>query len=672
MEARMTDEHPKVLVVDDSQATLNLISGYLNQLDVQVFAASSVTEALALARINHPDLVLCDIVFPESSGYEFVDVLRADETLADTPIVLMTGVSALQDRLRAVNSGADDLLTKPFDKAELTSRVKTLLRLKKREDTIRRANVELRERMRLMSTLFLIGNQLRDSLDPADIYRVIREALTTIVGVKAFSIYLRLKDSVERFDLVVMHGLKDTAVPEQIELTHLHRSILSQMQAGKPFFNQNSEAKAPQLLEEQQAFLLPVFSTVPLISQKFLYGLINVHAYSGEGGEPLDFDLITLLSSQVAGALHAVRMHNQIKTYADELEKSERKLLQVNHSLERQMFHLHTLMLFSAQLHSTVYLPKIYDYVRDLAINFIGIESFFILYRDDWGDEHSFAGVADGVDIEPREISEAHYETLIPIVEQSGQSFFRVNPGSVFEPIAATHERMPVACIPMKIEEKSRGVFVIESMLAQKTTFTQQDYELLALLTREAATSIHNGHLHRRVEQLSVTDGLTRVYNRRYFDQSFPEEIKRSERYEHPLSLIMCDIDDFKKVNDEYGHLAGDDVLREIARRISTTLRDIDLVTRFGGEEFALILPDTTQDSALVAAERIREVVADQPVVYEDSHIQVTLSLGVASFPEYQMANTLIAAADKAMYLAKISGKNQVRYAQLLADDEDR
>ena len=269
-------------------------------------------------------------------------------------------------------------------------------------------------------------------------------------------------------------------------------------------------------------------------------------------------------------------------------------------------------------------------------------------------------GIADGYAGDPRQIDHERYPILVQQVHETGLAFFRDSPNPAFAALVSSGTLLPVACLPLMVGEEPHGVFVVEGLLPQKRGFTKEDYDLLALLTREAALAIHNGHMHRHVERLSVLDGLTGVYNRRYFDEQLTAEVKRSQRYRHPFSLVMCDIDDFKRVNDRYGHQFGDEVLQELVRRVTRTLRDVDLVARYGGEEFALILPNTDAESATLAAERIRQLIGDTPVRSGRLQVGVTLSLGVASFPNYGDETSLIGAADDALRQAKRLGKNQV------------
>ena len=171
--------------------------------------------------------------------------------------------------------------------------------------------------------------------------------------------------------------------------------------------------------------------------------------------------------------------------------------------------------------------------------------------------------------------------------------------------------------------------------------------------------------MQRKYQQFALTDALTGLHNRGWLDDAFDREIKRSERDHLPLSLIMIDVDDFKDYNDDYGHLAGDQVLITVADAIRSPLRPNDMVARFGGEEFAVLLPETTVNNARLIAERLREHVSsrDAGMVDDKPLPNVTISLGIAGRQPGAQLDKMLAAADVAMYQAKRHGKNRVEIA---------
>ncbi|NOZ87575.1 MAG: diguanylate cyclase [Deltaproteobacteria bacterium] len=168
--------------------------------------------------------------------------------------------------------------------------------------------------------------------------------------------------------------------------------------------------------------------------------------------------------------------------------------------------------------------------------------------------------------------------------------------------------------------------------------------------------------VNQKLKELSITDPLTGLHNRLYLQMRIGHEFERADRYRSYLSCAMADIDHFKKVNDTYGHAAGDAVLQHIARVFMESIRKIDLAARFGGEEFVFILPETDEDEAILVSERIRASVEASPVVFEGRTILATVSIGIVTFPHHDIENEdqLIDCADKALYRAKNSGRNRV------------
>ena len=163
------------------------------------------------------------------------------------------------------------------------------------------------------------------------------------------------------------------------------------------------------------------------------------------------------------------------------------------------------------------------------------------------------------------------------------------------------------------------------------------------------------------IHELSITDPLTGCFNRRYFNERFPQEIERAVRYRRPLSVVFCDIDHFKAINDTYGHAVGDSVLIRLTERLRLELRaNVDWLSRYGGEEFVIVLPETALAAALEAAERLRLAIADKAFDAEGRPIDVTASLGVAELAADENAANLLKRADALLYAAKEAGRNCV------------
>jgi len=187
------------------------------------------------------------------------------------------------------------------------------------------------------------------------------------------------------------------------------------------------------------------------------------------------------------------------------------------------------------------------------------------------------------------------------------------------------------------------------------------------LLSLSLAERINSMNMERvLLVEMATMDEKTGLNNYRYFDSMLRQEVKRALRYRRPLSLLMIDLDNFKRINDENGHRAGDEALLAAGRVLRSKSRDVDIVARFGGDEFAIVLPETTLVAGIEAAEKLRRTMEEVTVSRDGDPLRLTISIGVASIPVHaQDRDGLIEAADKALYIAKESGRNQVRVLQV-------
>lgn len=216
--------------------------------------------------------------------------------------------------------------------------------------------------------------------------------------------------------------------------------------------------------------------------------------------------------------------------------------------------------------------------------------------------------------------------------------------------------------LPLKVDSRVVGVMNVTDKLADTKIFTEEDLRYLSLLAHQTVAQIENIRLCEKLASLAITDVLTNVFNHRYFQERLHLEIMRSQRYKHPLSLIMLDIDSFKTYNDRYGHLEGDRVLKQVSQTMKQNVRQVDVVSRYGGEEFMIILPDTNLQGAGIVAEKIRQAVEGMDLLHKETKkaLRVTVSGGVAIYQEGLSKEDLISRVDQALYKAKAEGKNKI------------
>ncbi|HVL88670.1 MAG TPA: sensor domain-containing diguanylate cyclase [Actinomycetota bacterium] len=236
-------------------------------------------------------------------------------------------------------------------------------------------------------------------------------------------------------------------------------------------------------------------------------------------------------------------------------------------------------------------------------------------------------------------------------------------------PSDAEPEATTMIAVPLESASHLIGVLALYGR-EHGQKFTTADLETLMSLARQAAVGIENVLLHQEAQRLSITDGLTGLWNRRYLQMRLAQEVERSIRFRRPLSVVLLDVDFFKAINDRYGHQRGDAVLIELSQRVVRAVRgQVDTLARLGGEEFVLLLPETAAEGARKVCQKILEAVSSEPFGGEgEDQAWVTVSIGCATFPQHGTTpQTLLRTADFAMYEAKARGRNRV----VMADELD-
>ena len=371
---------------------------------------------------------------------------------------------------------------------------------------------------------------------------------------------------------------------------------------------------------------------------------------------------ITDLSANKIQTEHdLVSAHEELR-FKKSLEEKNRQIEESNKQLEELVRDLSLLYDIGQGINQTIDLESLYATVTDVIRKRLRLHNFSLMA---WDEPYRVLRVkaAFGFD-QPEKVLQMTFQAdegvagavvstgKMIYVEDSEKETRFVNKGV---PLSGS-----ILALPLQYKNQVLGV----ANFGRKeiASFTQQDIRMLKLLAGQVPLAMANARLYTKTRELSVTDELTGVYNRRHFQEVMQLEWKRATRFKRDLSLLMVDIDFFKKFNDTYGHLAGDQVLRQAGFLLKNSLREVDTVARFGGEEFVLLLPDTDKRGALAVAEKIRHLIQEHRFFGAEKEVRpITVSVGVAGYPDdAREIEDLIDHADIVLYEAKDSGRNRV------------
>lgn len=330
--------------------------------------------------------------------------------------------------------------------------------------------------------------------------------------------------------------------------------------------------------------------------------------------------------------------------------------------LDHKVFNLMTLQQSSKVLSSTLDLNELINISIDMFLETVWANKGVLMLLSDERPElevKAFKGISKAnIDALKKDPNETWAMTTVE--KEKKPIFAQEISGRSYQAYTSVNRELPFAVyIPMLKEGELYGVIKVGPKINGQA-FTENDLEFFATLASQAVIAFENARLY----SLAITDSITKLYVHRYFQLRLDEEVARSRRYNSTISLLMCDIDHFKPINDNYGHQQGDAILKEVSKILRKNVRNTDIAARYGGEEFAIILPETTQADAKIVAERIRRDVAhfDFPsIIPGQPPIKCSISIGVAGFPlNADNKDQLIQKADSALYKAKGAGRNKV------------
>jgi diguanylate cyclase (GGDEF)-like protein len=354
--------------------------------------------------------------------------------------------------------------------------------------------------------------------------------------------------------------------------------------------------------------------------------------------------------------------YDKIRSHESRLELSKKALEQANDELEGRLAEIFFTHEFFKALTTFGSVAAVTSLIVDGANGILGAEiaAVYLLSQEDWTLRlHASQG-------RPADTFRPVLPVAETIVGAACRDGFveesRVEPRSPSAQWSLYPEEvLSQVATPLRSGDSVIGVLLIASSAHRELTDAERDR--IKVIANQSSLALQNALLHEELERLSMTDRLTDLYNHGYLHQRLDEEMERCVRFEHEMSLIMLDIDDFKQFNDLFGHPKGDAVLKAVSSIIRQNLREIDVAARYGGEEFVILLPETDIGGAVAVGERIRASMAQYSHILDENGERVvkTVSLGVANYPVHAgSAAALVEAADQAMYRAKRAGKNRV------------
>lgn len=533
-------------------------------------------------------------------------------------------------------------------KQQVNGKCAEILKLKQDNKQLNEQIKKLDKQVFDLYTLAQAGKTFTGNPDLRRLSEVFTSMVQDRLGIKKCALLLHDRN-LKLYTVIKAHGLPHE-VQENVQYKPAEGSLWQLIQAGEPFSvkDLSGELRLETVFRENNLQLLESTYWVPLKTKNYVVGILAVKK---EALNEDELTFLTLLSSQAAVAFNSAFTYQTLEASRKELDK--------------QMHLLAILYDVSKALHFIDDLTKLLAMVLDESISIVEAEKGSLMLLDEKTDE-LVVRVVRGVEptVEEQILNGEIVCTRIPRgkgiagrVLDSGLSVIINNLAEETEFYGGNETNARnILCVPLTIYEEAIGVINITNKKGRKP-FTEQDLSIISTLTSQAAIAINNARLY----EMAATDSLTKLYIRRHFNQRLEEEVKRAQRYHHSLGLIMIDIDNFKVINDTYGHLAGDAVLVELSRIFKRRVRSTDIVCRYGGDEFCILLPETDARGSRCFADRLREAVEIFEFPFQEQKLRVTLSMGIATFPIHALdIEELLRKADQSLYAAKQEGKNKV------------
>ncbi len=506
-------------------------------------------------------------------------------------------------------------------------------------------NKELEQKVDSLSILYYGSQSMGGSLNVDTLVRNFITIFTDRLGLSGAGVMLYN----EKTDLVSVKDLIGIS-PELFAKFRFYsdNQILARIFSDDGYWRPTDQEMNLLVAEFESDEMRRIRLMFPMRIKDHFVGLLLLTDKKGGAWTAGDFQLI-----QAVVGLASTSINNAMLFENSETTKNE---------LDHKVFNLMTLQQSSKVLSSTLDLNSLITISIDMFLETVWANKGVLMLFSDERPElevKAFKGITRA-DVDELKKNSAETWAMTTIEKEKKPIFAQEISGRSYQAYTTVNRDLPFAVyIPMLKEGELYGVIKVGAKINGQP-FTENDLEFFATLASQAVIAFENARLY----SLAITDSITKLYVHRYFQMRLEEEVARSRRYNSTISLLMCDIDHFKPINDNYGHQQGDAILKEVSKILRKNVRNTDIAARYGGEEFAIILPETTQADAKIVAERIRRDVAhfDFPSIMPGQpSVKCSISIGVAGFPlNADNKDQLIQKADNALYKAKGSGRNKV------------
>lgn len=619
----------KIFVVDDSVTALRSLHACLQSAGFDVVDIASGDRLFQELEMDQPDLILLDILMPGQNGFDICARLKEHQKTSGIPVIFMTALSDSIDKIRGFEAGGVDYVTKPLDYQEVVMRINTHLKIRRLQEQLEAQNLQLETQNieleceiaeRIQTALWLQETLARIEVAKQE-WEVTADSLSHIICLlDAYGRIMRVNRSVEAWNLGEVVAMKGKTVHEML---HAHcedpacylRKFLTDAQdrlaQHEPAECENNDLILDRALNIQIR---------PILSQ------------DGRKEE--------LFSASFS--ICAVQDVTNRKHVEQALKDRTRELILLN-TLNNAMQRCQTMQ---------ETFPLLVNACQDL----MPCSSGTLSIMND--DQNGFQEVACWG--QPSEtIRKFGSDDFWVFDHENAKNLHHPAAESLSTYIGYSLDQRSL-CLPIRNANDILAILSIDVACCPERSFEAIRFAIVGMV-EQYALSVVNINLRERLRQEAILDPLTNLYNRRHMEISLNREVRRAQRHNTPVGVMMLDVDHFKRLNDTYSHEAGDIVLKGLGSLVLRHIRAEDIACRYGGEEFLLILPEASLSDILQRAEELRVIVKQLSIRYRDYILNFTISIGVAGLPEHGFsASDILHAADLALYQAKSQGRDRV------------